>query len=161
MLEGLEGIDWGSLHHAYGAASDVPGLLRALASPRRKKRSRAIYDLYGNIWHQGTVYEATAYAVPWTEGEPMQFVCQALARQRSLVFLPVLIDELRCRPVGLLAADCLAEIGPPAAAAVHRLREISSAEGGVSDGGAVDEIVEREEEFLRAVETALQSVQPS
>jgi HEAT repeat protein len=65
MLEGLEEIDWGSLHHAYGAASDVPDLLRALASPRRKVRSRAINALYGNIWHQGTVYEATAYAVPF------------------------------------------------------------------------------------------------
>jgi HEAT repeat protein len=65
MLESLEEIDWGNLHHAYGPASDVPDLLRALASPRRKERSRAIYDLYGNIWHQGTVYEATAYAVPF------------------------------------------------------------------------------------------------
>lgn len=65
MLEGLAGIDWGSLNHAYGAAADVPDLLRALASPERKVRSRALYGLYGNIWHQGTVYEATAYAVPF------------------------------------------------------------------------------------------------
>jgi hypothetical protein len=83
----------------------------------------------------------------WRMGEPLE------------VYLPVLIDELRCRPVGLLAAECLAEIGPPAAAAVPRLREIVSAEGRVSEGGTVDEIVEREEEFLRAVSAALQSIQ--
>jgi HEAT repeat protein len=83
----------------------------------------------------------------WRMGEPLE------------VFLPVLIDELGCRPVGLLAAECLREIGPPAAAATPRLRELLSAEGGVSTGGAADEIVEREEEFLRAVSAALQSIE--
>ncbi len=67
----------------------------------------------------------------------------------------MLIEELRCRTVGLMAAECLAEIGPPAAAAVPLLREILSAEESVSEGG----IVEREEEFLRAVSAALQSIQ--
>jgi hypothetical protein len=38
MLEGLEDIDWGSLGHAYGTATDVPDLLRALASPLPKER---------------------------------------------------------------------------------------------------------------------------
>ena len=32
MLERLHNIDWSSLTHAYGAATDVPGLLRALAA---------------------------------------------------------------------------------------------------------------------------------
>jgi len=61
MLKGLEAINWGSLHHAYWTASDVPPLLRALASPRRKERSSAVYELYGNIYHQGTVYELCAH----------------------------------------------------------------------------------------------------
>jgi HEAT repeat protein len=65
MLEGLEDIDWGKLNHAYGAATDVPDLLRTLASPTRQERSRAVGELYGNIWHQGTVYEATGFAVPF------------------------------------------------------------------------------------------------
>ena len=65
MLEGLDRIDWSSLHHAYGSASDVPGQIRALASTDQTEREHALYDLFGNIWHQGTVYEASAHAVPF------------------------------------------------------------------------------------------------
>lgn len=65
MLENLNRVDWSKLTHAYGPATDVPKLLRALASSDEDKRESAIYDLYGNIWHQGTVYQATAYAVPF------------------------------------------------------------------------------------------------
>jgi hypothetical protein len=65
VLDGLDSVDWTAIGHAYGPASDVPGLLRSLASPDDQERKEALYDLYGNIWHQGTVYEATAYAVPF------------------------------------------------------------------------------------------------
>lgn len=65
MLEGLDQIDWASLHHAYGPATDVPALLRDLASSELSRVDVAIYDLFGNIWHQHTVYEASAYAVPF------------------------------------------------------------------------------------------------
>ncbi len=63
MLDGLDLIDWGSLSHAYGEASDVPEILRSLLSPDAAED--AAYELYGNIWHQGTVYSATAAAVPF------------------------------------------------------------------------------------------------
>jgi hypothetical protein len=65
MLEGLDNIDWSKLSHAYGEANDVPDLLRALASKEEAKRLEAQNELYGNLWHQGTVYEASAYAVPF------------------------------------------------------------------------------------------------
>jgi hypothetical protein len=65
MLERLDNVHWASLTHAYGTATDVPSLLRSLLSPDGKKRERAVYDLFGNIWHQGTVYPATAAAVPF------------------------------------------------------------------------------------------------
>lgn len=65
MLDRVDQVDWANLHHAYGAATDVPELLRALASPDSEVRSAAIGDLYGNIWHQGTVYQATGFAVPF------------------------------------------------------------------------------------------------
>ncbi len=65
MLERLDRVDWDQLSHAYGEASDVPDLLRALASEEAEARSHALDELYGNIWHQGTVYEATAHAVPF------------------------------------------------------------------------------------------------
>src|SRR5688572_7894632 len=65
MLDGIDSIDWASLNHAYGSAEDVPGLLRQLTSDDDEKRQEAIYELFGNIWHQGTVYPATAVAVPF------------------------------------------------------------------------------------------------
>lgn len=65
MLEGLDRVPWESLTHAYGPAADVPNMLRALASADAEEREDALWALYGNIWHQGTVYEATAHAVPF------------------------------------------------------------------------------------------------
>jgi hypothetical protein len=63
--DGLDEIDWSRLTHAYGAATDVPDQIRALRSPDADLRRRALWKLYGNIFHQGTRYEATAYAVPF------------------------------------------------------------------------------------------------
>jgi len=64
-LAGLEEIDWHSLQHAYGPADDVPHLLRLLLSSDGEVRDSAWQELYGNIWHQGDVYQATSYAVPF------------------------------------------------------------------------------------------------
>jgi hypothetical protein len=68
MLAKLPEVDWDRLVHAYGAASDVPSLIRALASTRAGWCRKAMQELYVNIWHQGTVYEATGYAVPFLIG---------------------------------------------------------------------------------------------
>jgi hypothetical protein len=65
MLEDLDTIDWSKIHHAYGPAEDIPATLRTLASGSKKQREQALWELHGNIWHQGTVYEATAYVVPF------------------------------------------------------------------------------------------------
>lgn len=65
MLEGLANIDWSQLHHAYGEASDVPILIRQLLSNDKIVVNKAIYELFGNIYHQRTAYEASAYAVPF------------------------------------------------------------------------------------------------
>jgi hypothetical protein len=65
VLEDLDKIDWALLQHAYGEATDVPGLLRSLLSSDVKEREHAIYELFGNIWHQGSVYSASAAAVPF------------------------------------------------------------------------------------------------
>jgi hypothetical protein len=65
MLDRIDSIDWESLRHAYGSAEDVPELLRAVASADEETRKNAIYELFGNIWHQGTVYPATGAAVPF------------------------------------------------------------------------------------------------
>lgn len=65
VLENLDTIDWKSLTHAYGEASDVPKLIRALASDHAGKREGALDALFSTIWHQGTVYPASASAVPF------------------------------------------------------------------------------------------------
>lgn len=64
MLDGLDEINWRDLSHAYGPADDVPELLRALAEGNCSAED-AVGEFWGNIWHQGTVYEASAYAVPF------------------------------------------------------------------------------------------------
>ncbi|TDB76129.1 HEAT repeat domain-containing protein [Actinomadura sp. KC216] len=64
-LAGLDDVDWANLEHAYGPADDVPDLLRALASESASERGKAMHALYGNIFHQGSRYEATAHAVPF------------------------------------------------------------------------------------------------
>jgi len=61
----LDAFSWESVRHAYGLATDVPGLIRALQSADANVRSEALHELYGNIWHQGTVYDATAHVVPF------------------------------------------------------------------------------------------------
>ena len=65
MLEGLDDIDWANLEHAYGEASDVPKLIRSLASKDEEERRNALWELYGNIFHQGTRYQATVYTIPF------------------------------------------------------------------------------------------------
>ena len=56
--------EWSELTHAYGSAEDVPALLAQLNSPDEQAREAACSELFGNIWHQGTVYPATVKALP-------------------------------------------------------------------------------------------------
>lgn len=65
MLERLDSIDWDSLRHAYGRASDVPALIRSLLAEAATDRDDALQGLYDRVCHQGTVYDATAHVVPF------------------------------------------------------------------------------------------------
>jgi len=64
-LDGLDARPWSSLTHAYGSAADVPDLLRALTAADADKADEALSELYGSVLHQGTVYAASAEAVPF------------------------------------------------------------------------------------------------
>lgn len=64
VLTLLEQTDWASLKHAYGSAADVPDQIRCLTSDDKETRDKALWQLYGNIFHQGTRYQASPYAVP-------------------------------------------------------------------------------------------------
>ena len=61
-LAGLEDVAWDQLEDAYGAAVDVPDLLRAIAAGER----HAIGTLHGHVFHQGaSYYPSTAPTVPF------------------------------------------------------------------------------------------------
>lgn len=56
---------WGELRHAYGFASDIPGLLRRLKSDSRSLgQNEPWFTLWSSLAHQGDVYSASFAAVP-------------------------------------------------------------------------------------------------
>ena len=65
MLEGLDTIDWASLTHAHGPATDVPELLRSLVSEDAERWMQACAELHETIWYQGTVFPASAAVIPF------------------------------------------------------------------------------------------------
>ncbi len=67
----IDSIPWGDLSHAYGSAEDIPEQLKTLWSGEEELIEKTLYSFFGNIYHQGTIYSATSYAVP--------FLIQALA----------------------------------------------------------------------------------
>ena len=124
-LDGLEEIDWHSLQHAYGPADDVPHLLRLLLSSDGEVRDSAWQELYGNIWHQGDVYEATSYAVPFLirmlESE------EALDRDSILAFLQaVATGEAWLSEDHTWMEPVLAEQGRDFQAEIERARRYAS-----------------------------------
>jgi HEAT repeat protein len=65
MLQGLDDLAWDALEHAYGSADDVPHLIRAAASMKEETADQAIDELFGSVFHQGTVYSASVAVVPF------------------------------------------------------------------------------------------------
>lgn len=65
LLAGLDDVDWQAIHHAYGPATDVPRLLRALLLGDKTERHRALERLYSRLWEEGEVYPASVVAVPF------------------------------------------------------------------------------------------------
>jgi hypothetical protein len=71
LLE-LDAVPWQGLAHAYSGNTKVSleeghvdRALLALGHPDAERREEAAYALHSNVLHQGTVYPATAYAVPF------------------------------------------------------------------------------------------------
>lgn len=65
VLQGIEQINWSELSHAYGIAIDTPAWLRATFSGNPYHRGIAFESLHSSICHQGTIYQATSYVVPF------------------------------------------------------------------------------------------------
>lgn len=61
----LDSPRWSELRHAYGDASNIPALLRALESlPDGDGESEPWFTLWSSLAHQGDVYSASFAAVP-------------------------------------------------------------------------------------------------
>jgi hypothetical protein len=61
----LDSPRWSELRHAYGAASDIPDLLRQLkALPPSENDNEPWFTLWSALAHQGDVYSASFAAVP-------------------------------------------------------------------------------------------------
>lgn len=86
MFDTLDTLDWASLKTAYGTAAAIPAALRHLASPDEEVYIAAWQTLWSELEHQGTIFEASAYAVPFL-----------------LEWLSVLQSEEQCELVILLA----------------------------------------------------------
>jgi hypothetical protein len=65
MLEHLDSVPWAALRHAFGEASDVPRLLRALSAADQGERQASLKALFGCLVHQGSIGEVTLRAVPF------------------------------------------------------------------------------------------------
>lgn len=72
----------------WGPATSVPGFLRQLASDLPAEREEAISELWGCLCHQGTVYEASAPAVPFLF-EAAKSLDMTSAERRQLLALVV------------------------------------------------------------------------
>ncbi|WP_405984384.1 hypothetical protein [Streptomyces sp. NBC_00872] len=101
----LDAQPWAELEHAYGGAEDVPELLRGLAGEDEEEASEALSELYGSIFHQGSVYEATARAVPYLAG-----LAAAGVRSSELLLLLGGIAESEDEGDGSEAGDCRAAV---------------------------------------------------
>ncbi|MCE7011981.1 hypothetical protein LWC34_55605 [Kibdelosporangium philippinense] len=58
----LEEPNWPSLEHAYGPATDTPGLLAQLLDADPQKQKAALHEIDRSLLHQGSIYSATAPA---------------------------------------------------------------------------------------------------
>lgn len=61
VLEGLADVPWADLEACFGRASTFPDVLRAVADGDEE----AVWELCGQVYHQGTVYPASVAAVPF------------------------------------------------------------------------------------------------
>jgi hypothetical protein len=64
IVKAIRAVSWNELFHAYGPAGDVAAQLIAATVGDDPTRDAAWWNLWGNIHHQGTIYEATGPAAP-------------------------------------------------------------------------------------------------
>lgn len=134
-LSDLDRVPWSLLAHAYepglpddGLHADVAATLRRLGDDDADALDEAAEALFGNVCHQGTIYEATAYDAPhgshagsWGPGVASLTREAFRASERHLMAMAsrdVRAATLTAVILSMLRTD------PPAAAAVHQLEAL-------------------------------------
>jgi hypothetical protein len=140
--DGLDDVPWASLTHAYGPATDVPGLLRLLAHTDPEVRRTADWELNGNVVHQGTTYAATAPACRFLARMAVELPHARFIATTFLAYVAGLGDEAA-------SAEGAAAVAPLAAVAdgpaeVGAVLALAAASGEV--GPVVELAVEAEDE---------------
>ncbi|MGT2526221.1 hypothetical protein ACU4GG_02645 [Streptomyces nojiriensis] len=96
-LAGLDAIHWAALEHAYGTATDVPGLLRDLYRP--EKAVDAVDELFSNVHHQGGgVYSAAPPALPYVLRAAADPAVEPVVRRELLEFVGALAYAANTSP---------------------------------------------------------------
>ncbi|WUH91491.1 hypothetical protein OG900_16165 [Streptomyces sp. NBC_00433] len=85
-------VPWHELGHAFGSADDVPRQIRALYLGDEEAAREAIYELHGTIHHQGSIYPASAPAVPFLAHAALY--ARDSLRAELLTLLATLADHL-------------------------------------------------------------------
>lgn len=66
MLQTIESVNWKNLYHAYGEATNIPEFFNLLANETDFQNWRTVLaDLAKHVFHQETLYPATAYTIPF------------------------------------------------------------------------------------------------
>ncbi len=65
MLENLNQINWSEAPACYVSGEQIPILIRHIVSSDEAVQREAIQKLFDNLEHQGDVYPATLFAVPF------------------------------------------------------------------------------------------------
>lgn len=123
---GLDDPRWSRLSHAYGAATDIPAKLRALAfstAPAPDYEAEPWFSLWSSLCHQGDAYDASYAAVP-------HLVAIATSAPGPIAFsffqLPAAIEIARQNgrapeiPADLRSAYFAALVSLPDCVAAHR-----------------------------------------
>ncbi|POR34110.1 PBS lyase HEAT domain protein repeat-containing protein [Tolypocladium paradoxum] len=104
ILQGIDSVDWASLQHRHGHATDIPTWIKQLqyeySGPRGSARAAALAKLSDCLVHRGSHWEASPHAVP--------FLLKLLAEVRTPVrndIVHLLIDVAVGDP-----SDCQARI---------------------------------------------------
>lgn len=94
----LESDKWTVLEHAYGDASNIPDLLRALpnAKVKQKTETEPWFTLWSSLCHQCDVYSASFAALPHIIGAAATRVPQDRA---EYLFMAGTIESMRHRDI--------------------------------------------------------------